>query len=238
MKFLIITLCFSLLGPIASAVEKCTARDLKEDITSIWFISGKQPQVHFSDAADGPPTKKYVVQGDLLLANQETASSVCASYVKKNKVVAFGWLKKSEIEKFDLVSFGAFDVDGSQKNIDPANAALKALAEKLPEVKNWQGTWQDKYKNSVKIWKKGSSLKLSTMGIAGVIGTGNDDDDAVDLTATGALAQEKEDPKVNDVCDKVIVGFNNALLATSGSHCLGSGANHEYPEFSGIYWKK
>lgn len=42
----------------------------------------------------------------------------------------------------------------------------------------------------------------------------------------------------NPVCDIVIIGFNNAILATSGSHCMGSGAGGSYPEISGVYWRK
>mgnify|MGYP001545955613 CR=1 FL=1 len=229
---------FASVSSAAPTMEKCIARNLKEPVKSVWFVSQSQPQVHFSDSMGGATSKAYVVPGDLLLVNQDIADSVCASYTKKGKVRAFGWLKKSAIEKFDLVDFGSFDVDESQKNLDAANVALKGLAEKLPAVKSWPGHWQDIQQNDVKILKKGSNFKLNLMGINGVIGTGNEDDDSQSMVVTGALAQVKEDPKVNDVCDIVIVGFNNALLATSGAHCLGSGARHEYPQFTGIYWKR
>jgi hypothetical protein len=236
--FLVSVFCFASASQAAPTAEKCVARNLKEEIQSIWFVTHAQSQVHFSDSMGGAPTKAYVVPGDLLLVNQETNDGVCASYAKKGKVTAFGWLKKSAIEKFDLVDFGSFDVDESQKNLDAANTALKALAEKLPTIKNWQGHWQDIQANAVKIWKKGSHFKLNLMGIHGAIGTGHEDEDSQSMIVTGDLAQVKEDPTANDVCDIVMVGFNNALLATSGAHCLGSGANHEYPQFAGIYWKQ
>jgi len=75
-------------------------------------------------------------------------------------------------------------------------------------------------------------------GIAGSISTGDKTEDAYVMLPRGAKAEHREDPKNEDVCDIVVVGFNNAILATQGSHCMGSGANHEYPEFAGIYWKR
>jgi len=230
--------------PSASAAEPCTAPNLRGHVATFWFVPDAHPRVHFSDAPGGPPNKKYVVRGDLLLVNQRTATSVCASYVRRSpgrhlalEVVAVGWIEKSALTRFDLVDFGSFDVD-PPRDLKAANAALSALAKALPSVADWRGRWVNRDKDEVTIWKKGPRFELSLMGLAGAVGTGNRDEDSRALSTAGAKAWIKEDPKVDDVCDVVIVGFNNALLATSGAHCLGSGADHTYPQFTGIYWKK
>ena len=220
------------------ASEECTTINLKDDIQSFWYVPTNRPKVYFVTLPNGDSLKKYLVKGDLIIASTENPEFICAHYIKKGKVLASGWIKKSEIEMFKLVSFGAFDVPESQKRIPQANRALISLAKRLPEIKLWQGTYQDKYGNSVKIWKKGSIWRLNTMGIIGSIGTGNEEEDSLDLVTHGARAEYRDDKEKYDVCDIEIIGFNNALLATSGSHCMGSGANHEYPEFNGLYWRR
>jgi len=216
---------------------ECTKIDLKKDAKSIWYVPANHEKVHFVSPA-GDNLNKYVIKGDLLISTTETQDSICAHYIKKGKVTASGWLKKSEIESFQLVDFGAFDVNESQKLISKANKALISLAKHLPDIKDWHGTYRDKSTNSVRIWKKGPLWRLNTMGIVGTIGTGNNEEDSQDITTYGAKAEYRVDKDKYDVCDIVIIGFNNALLATSGSHCMGSGANHEFPEFSGLYWKQ
>ncbi len=86
--------------------------------------------------------------------------------------------------------------------------------------------------------EKGSSWQLNTMGIIGAIGTGDENEDSQNIAVYGARAEYRYDKGQHNVCDIVIIGFNNAIVATSGSHCMGSGANHEYPEFNGLFWKK
>lgn len=218
--------------------EECANINLEDDIQSFWYVPTGRPKVHFVTLPNGESLKKYVIKGDLIIASTETPEFICAHYIKKGKVVASGWLKKSEIEMFKLVSFGAFDVQESHKRIPQANRALISLEKRLPAIKSWQGTYQDNYGNSVKIWKKGSIWRLNTMGIIGSIGTGNEKEDSQDLVTYGARAEYRDNKEKYDVCDIVVIGFNNALLATSGSHCMGSGANHEYPEFNGLYWRR
>jgi hypothetical protein len=219
------------------ANDKCTTINLKANIQSFWYVPTDRPRVHFVALPDGESLNKYLIKGDLIIASTETPEFICAHYIKKGKVVTSGWLKKTEIEMFKLVSFGDFEVKESQKKIPQANKALISLAKRLPEIMDWHGNYQDKYKNRVKIWKKGSIWRLNTMGIIGAIGAGNEEEDSQDIVTSGARAEYRDNKAKYDVCDIVIIGFNNALLATSGSHCMGSGANHEYPEFSGLYWK-
>jgi hypothetical protein len=218
--------------------EVCTTINLRDDIQSFWYVPVDRPRVHFVTLPNGDSQKKYLVKGDLIIASTEKPEFICAHYIKKGKITASGWLKKSEIEMFKPASFGASDVPESQKRIPQTNRALATLAKRLPGVRLWQGIYQDKYGNSVNIWKRGSVLRLNTMGIVGAIGTGKDEEDSLDLVTHGARAEYREDKQKHDVCDIVLIGFNNALLATSGSHCMGSGANHEYPEFNGVYWRR
>jgi len=248
MKFLLLNLLLFLLllcqfsaaadaqGSRTSA--ECTKIDLKSDIKSFWYVPINQQKVHFVALSDGVSLKKYIIKGDLVIANSETPEFVCAHYVKKGRVAASGWLRKAEINAFKVVDFGSSEVPGSQKGIPSANKALTSLAKRLPEIRDWHGTYQDSNGNSVKIWKKGPLWRLSTMGIIGSIGSDDEEESAQNLVTYGARAEYREDKKKYDVCDIVIIGFNNALLATSGSHCMGSGANHEYPEFNGLYWKQ
>jgi hypothetical protein len=220
------------------ANDKCSTINLKANIQSFWYVPTDRPKVYFVASPNGESLNKYVIKGDLIIASTETPEFICAHYIKKGKEVVSGWLKKTEIEMFKLVSFGDFEVHESQKKIPQANKALISLAKRLPEIKDWQGNYQDKYRNKVKIWKKGPIWRLNTMGIIGAIGAGNEEEDSQNLVIYGARAEYRDNKSKNDVCDIVIIGFNNALLATSGSHCMGSGANHEYPEFTGLYWKQ
>jgi hypothetical protein len=220
------------------ANEECANISPKADIQSFWYVPTNRPKIHFVALLNGESLNKYVIKGDLIIASTETPEFICAHYIKKGKVVTSGWLKKSEIEMFKLVSFGDSEVNESQKKIPQANKALISLAKRLPEIKDWHGTYKNRYGNSVKIGKKGSSWRLNTTGIIGSIGTGNEEEDSQKLVTYGARAEYRDNKEKYDVCDIVIIGFNNALLATSGSHCMGSGANHEYPEFSGLYWKQ
>lgn len=217
---------------------ECTAINIKNNIRSIWYVPNDRPKVHFVALPNGLNLKKYVIKGDLIITGTETTEFICAHYVKKGKVVTSGWLKKSEIENFKLVNFGAFDVTESQKAIRLANRSLVSLTKRLPKIIDWHGTYQDKYGNSVKFWKNGSIWQLNTIGIIGAVGTGDEKEDSQNLDTYGARAEYRNNKRQYDVCDIVIIGFNNAILATSGSHCMGSGANHEYPEFNGLYWKR
>lgn len=181
----------------------------------------------------------------MLLSDHENARNICATYVRKGHAVAAGWLAKNQLQQFTLVDFGSFDVweEKDQPKLNQAYNALAALAHALPATATWRGRWQDFAGNSVNIWKKGAQWQLNTMGIAGAVGTGNAVEDSVPLQVHGALAISTDQDNAGGagatgVCDIVIVGFNNALLATSGAHCMGSGYQQAWPQFSGIYWKK
>ena len=228
------------------ADNNCVAVNLKNEIKSIWFVpkgqSAESKKIYFSDAVDGVSTQKYIIAGDLLIANNENTDAICASYVQKGKVTTFGWIKKTEIEKFELVSFGALETPESKKSLKKSYSALAALAKRLPDVHNWKGDWEDVAGNSVNLWKKGAVWELDTTYIKGADGTGDKNEDSQPIKIKGAMVKVagyySDNAEEIDVCNIVIVAFNNAILATSGSHCMGSGANHEYPEFNGIYWKK
>lgn len=243
MSAIVLAICLLSFNPLVLATpgqesgqtEKCAPFDPKKNIEFFFYVPKERPKAYLFPAPGGEALKSYVIQGDLLVAGEEKRGFFCAHYLKKGKVVAAGWIKKSEIERFELVTFGAFDVESSQKGIAKANKALAALAKRLPDIKDWRGTAQDKYGNSIKLWRKGQIWQLDPTGIKGYIG---ETQDPLPLITSGARAIHQYDPRVNDVCDIVIVGFNNAWLATSGSHCMGSGANHEYPSINGIYWKQ
>lgn len=212
--------------------------DLKVDRPSVVWYVPKGATPHFADAEGGKPGKTYVVYGDLLIPAKETWKSVFACYRSKGKIAASGWLLKSELSKFETVTFGSFEVAESQAKIPKSYAALKALAKNLPAVseKNWPGKWQDANANPVEIKKKGVNLGLNVSDIPGAISTGDDEDDLAILKIEGAFAEVRENVKKIDVCDTVIVRFNNAIYGVSGTRCMGSGAGGEYPEFLGIYW--
>lgn len=229
---------------LAQAAEKslhrqtCVDLDLKSSLKAIWFVPIGGTRAYFSETEDGERSQRYVIAGDLLVAGKESSKSILACYLKNGKTVASGWIKKSELVKFENVRFGSFDVEESQKKIEDSYKALVALSKQLPEPQSWVGTWKDSSSNEVTIKRISSKLRLNTMGIKGAVGTGDENEDSRNLSIKGSLGEVREDLKKIEVCDIVIVSFNNALLATSGSHCMGSGADHEYPEFSGIYWKK
>ncbi len=216
----------------------CGDVDLRESPKIVWYVPNGGLSIHFSITEDGEKSKKYVVAGDLLIAGKESSKSIFACYLKRGKTIASGWIKKSELEKFEIQSFGSFEGEADSKKLELSYNALMSLSKRLPEPKIWSGTWINSISDEVTIKKLGTKLRLNTTGIKGAIGTGNEDEDSSDLKLKGSLAEVRANSKKIDICDIVILNFNNALLATSGSRCMGSGANHEYPEFSGVYWRQ
>lgn len=245
-KSFLIGLCAVTLisGPASAAPagDKCDAADLRamrksqQPLGSFWYVPQTVAKTFFL-SADGTETRQYVVAGDALLVAGETAEAVCASYVTKGAVAASGWVAKTAVKKVSVTDFGDAEVQESQKAIAEKVATLRRLAADLPAKPAWRGTWAAVTGDEIKTVSNGTSLKLNPSGIKGVAGTGGDEDD-ITLAVTGPLAISSEEAGKIDVCDTVAVAFNNALLAVSGSHCMGSGANASWPSMTAVYWRR
>jgi len=247
---LMLSLC-TLISPLllqyqvyASTSPSCVALKLQEttSLKSFWFVPKNNNKVYLSDSLDAAPSHHYVISGDLLVSTKENGENICASYIHKGKVTAFGWIKKGELTQFNLVDFGSAsdNVQEVQNKLKQAHQKLSDLASKLPAAE-WQGEWVDGNKNSVTFKKKAQNWTLNTMGIHGTVGTGNDEEDSQEINIKGAFASLPTNSKETttfDPCDIVVVGFNNAIVATSGNQCMGSGDQSSWPSFNGFYWKK
>jgi hypothetical protein len=222
----------------ATTVARCDAVKLSPGGQSrLFFVPSGTAKVSFHDAPDSEATKVYVVAGDLLISESAAGEFVCASYVSGGRVSAHGWVKKSELRGFEPPSFGSFEVKSSQSHIKEANDYLSSIAKDLPVVSNWAGSFSNPSGDVIAVDRKKTSWRLNAAGINGAVGC-DCDDEWEELTSEDARASHREDPAAPDVCDKVLLGFNNAIVAISGVRCMGSGADHGYPSLGGVYWKQ
>jgi hypothetical protein len=119
--------------------------------------------------------------------------------------------------------------------------AAKGLYPAQTTVASFAKTNGSRWKNNVKILKKKTEWRLNTSGIHGVVSSSHDEENWQNLKIQNAMASAQdpngETPENYAGCTTVIVGFNNAILATSASHCMGSGDQQACPQFYGVYWR-
>ena len=253
----------------AAAMQYCRAA--KE----LWYVPNGQQPIHFLDGPQGTLLKSYVVPGDLLKSSDaeqskifnvfpETPTSIFACYIRNNKIVAAGWLPKANLQKFDqkhstLTSCSLYE---DKSCIQAIRRTLLSIASQLPAVQKWLGEYQNG-DNQVVIWKQtATTVWLDSSRIDGMISQGCDrgkvycDENSMTfkpIPTSGALIIPKDMEDFNlitdfsiDKCNTIIIGFNNAIYATTGHGCFGTGcrpiANGEcenaWPDFDGIFWKK
>lgn len=175
-------------------------------------------------------------------------------------------MQKADLKKFDQkhTTLTSCTSDVEDKScIQAVRRTLLSIANELPAVQKWLGRYQNGKGDQVAIWKQtANTVWLDDQGITGMISNGCDrgkvycDEDSMTLKpspASGALIIPKDLEDFNlisdfsiDECNTIIIGFNNAIYATTGYGCFGTGCRpisngeceNAWPNFDGVFWKK
>ena len=205
---------------------------------SVWFVNQSVATTRtyfYSEPTSCAPvddcparTKKYLLWGDLVTVESAEVTNGFrqVTYKSRSRRTTVGWLKAEDLTLVPL------DLSGEDDAMKDTINQERQIAKSLPTTPTWKGRWQTDHA-LIEIKPLAPERYQCRGDVDGAISDGSKDHDMDEVFQPGgAFAVVGKD---DDDCAVYLLAFNNAVIGVQQRMCFGTGADHSYPTFAGLY---